>query len=485
MFEFIKKRKVAILVVVVIAIIVVVAIKLRSNGAVETVSPVVGDLVRTVKISGKIIPKERVELGFEISGTVSSITRNVGQTVRRGDTIARIDSGGISSNILKAEAELALAQAELYKLDGAGVYEAQIDNAKQALIQTIIDAYSASDDAVHNKTDQLFLDPRSDRPEISPSLNGHNDLRDSINNNRVVMETTLYTLKSLITGLNVVTYTEEHLSLSKKYLSQISSYISDITTAVNMLEASDSLSQTTIDTYKASALSARDNLNSASQNLITDEDKLRGLLLEVPVQVARVEASRASLLNYRSQLSKTFLTSPINGVVSRQEAKVGQVVSSATSLVSVISEALEIEAFIPEVLISGVRMGNPAIVTLDAYGDGEVFEAKISHVDPAETIRDGVSTYKVRLAFTNTDGRARSGMTANINIETFRKDGVRLIPKRSVFKEDTETFVYILSGDNSREKTAVTIGEEDSMGNVELISDLPQESKLISNSSDN
>ena len=481
MSEFIKKRKIIILLAVMVAIAALVAIRLRSNGELETASPVVGDLVRTVKISGKVTPKQSVELGFETSGIVTSIVREVGQAVRRGDLLARIDASGISSNVLKAEAELALAKAELDKLDGAGVYEAQIENAKRTLIQTIVDTYTASDDAVHNKTDQIFIDPRASRLEIVYAFGDHYDLRNFIVETRVTMDETLDLWESLIRGLNASTYTENHLSKSKKYLSDISLYITNVAQAVNLFESSSSLSQATIDTYKSDALSARDSINSSSQSLITTEDKLRNLLLEVPAQIARVDGARASLLNYQSQLSKTALISPIDGVVSRQESKIGQVVSSNTSLVSIISKEFEIEAFIPEVLISGVRIENPASVTLDAYGDRETFEAKIVHVDPAETVRDGVSTYKVKLVFNNPDDRIRSGMTANINIETFRKEGVKLIHERAVLREGNENFVYILSGAKRREKVAVEIGERDSMGNVELISNLPQESKLIIN----
>ena len=486
MLEFIKKRKVISLVsLIAIIVAIVVAVKVGSNGALETISPVEADLVRTVKIAGKVTPKQSVELGFEISGTIASINKEVGQIVRRGDTLARIDTSTISTEILKARAELTLAQANLDKLDGAGVYEAEIENAKRSLIQTIIDAYTASEDAVHNKTDKIFLDPHSSRPEIIYAFSSNYNLRDSIIKNRVTMDEKLDDWKSLIAKLSLSTYTDASLSLSKKHLSDISAYITLVVQAVNIFEDSSSLSQTTIDEFKSDALSARNNLNSASQDLITAEDKLRGLLLEIPAQAARVEAARASLLNFQTQLSKSFLISPIDGVVSKQDAKIGQVVSSGAKIVSVISDELEIEAFIPEILISGVQVGNPASVTLDAYGDTEIFETKIIHIDPAETIRDGVSTYKVRLAFSKQDDRARSGMTADITIETFRKRGARLIPERAVYREDGETFVYILEDNGNQEKVMVEIGERDSMGNVELISGLTEDSKIVVNSIEN
>jgi len=485
LLEFIKERKgFIILVATVLVVIVIVIAKINSNGEVETVSPVSGDLVRIVKISGKVTPQESADLSFETSGTVVSISKEVGQTVRRGDLLVRIDASNISADILKAEAELSLAQANLDKLEGAGVYEAQIENAKRGIAQTIVDSYTTADDAVYNKTDQLFRNPRSGKPEISYAFKGYEDLRDDINLGRVSMEEILNDWETLVTGLTLSTYTDNHLTKSREYLSLVSSYISNVARAVNLFEANDNMSQATLDGYKSDVLSARDNLNSASQNLITAEDKLKNLLLDVPVQVARVEAARATLLNSKSQLSKTYLTSPINGIVSRQDAKVGQVVSSAVSIVSVISRELEVEAYIPEVLISGVAVGNPATITLDAYSEKDTFEARVRSIDPAETIRDGVSTYKVKLAFSIPDNRIRSGMTANINIETFRKNGLVLIPERTVIREGDETFIYILSGDN-KEKTPITIGEKDSTGNVELVTELPLDSKLIINPTQN
>lgn len=481
MLDFIKKRKKPIIIIAAtLVIIIFVVSKINSNGDAETTSPIVGDLVRTVKISGKVTPKESADLSFETSGTVVSISKQVGQPVKRGDLLVRIDASDVSTNLLKAEAELNLAKANLTKLEGAGVYEAQIDNAKRAIIQTIIDLYTAADDAVYNKTDQLFLNPRSGRPEISYAFDGYEDLRDTINSSRVTLEEVLNEWKTLVTGISLSNYTDNHIMKSREYLSIVSTYITNVSRAVNLFEINDSLSQTTLDTYKSDALAAKNNLNSASQSLIAAEDKLRGLLLDVPVQVAQVEAAEATLLNYKSQFSKTYLTSPIDGIVSKQDAKVGQVVSSGTSITSVISRELEVEAYVPEVLISGVTLGNSASITLDAYSDKETFDAVVTSIDPAETIRDGVSTYKVKLTLNIPDDRIRSGMTANISIETFRKNGVVLIPERTVIREGDQTFVYILSGD-TKEKTPVLVGEKDSAGNVELSTDLPTDSKLIIN----
>lgn len=482
MLEFIKKRKIILIILAVLIVVGLVGAKLiSSNGAIDTTTPVIGNLVRTVKIAGKVTPKESVLLGFETAGIVSSISKDVGDVVRRGDVLVRLDSSTISSEVLQAQAELSLAEAELKKLEGASTFEAQIDNAKRALIQTIKDAFTDSDDAVHNKTDQIFIDPRSSRPEMVYAFGDHYDLRDSVISSRILVDEKLDDWESLIAGLSIANYTDEHLFKSKQYLSEVSAYINNVAQAVNLFKTGGSLTQASIDDYKSAALSARNNLNTATSDLITAEDKFRGLLSDVPVQVARVESARASLSNNRAQLAKTYLTSPINGVVSRQDAKVGQVVSAASDLVRVLSKELEIEAFIPEILISGVKIGNDASVTLDAYGEEDLFEAKVVHLDPAETIRDGVSTYKVRLAFALSDERVRPGMTANINIETFKKADVTLIPERTVTRDGDKAFVTILEAGNNQKEVLVEVGDRDSFGNIELITELPLESRLIIN----
>jgi len=117
MISFIKRGWGVILVLFVIIAVIATGILLQSNGKIETTSLRAGDLVRVVKISGKVKPEESVELGFEISGTVSNIVKDVGDGVIRGDMIAKLDTSTILSDILKAEAELSLAEANLDKLE--------------------------------------------------------------------------------------------------------------------------------------------------------------------------------------------------------------------------------------------------------------------------------------------------------------------------------------------------------------------------------
>lgn len=450
-----------------------------GGGAVETVAVLKQDIVRTTRIAGKVISRESVELGFETSGTISFVGADAGQSVLRGQTLLALDASTIAADVRRAEAELLSAQAELNKLQGGQGYEASILIAKRNIVQTMREAFTAAEDAIYNKTDQLFINPGSSYPKLRGYFRGYNSLRENVEEGRVETGYLIHEWEKIADNLKSDDYTSEELRLSKEYLAQVIVFIGEVTRATNLFEATDSLPQVTIDAYKADMLSARNSLNTASQKFIDAEKSYSNTFSEVPVQAARVEAARATLSNLRSQLGKISLISPISGLVARQEGKRGQAVSAGMELVTVISPDYIIETFVPEVSIAGIALGNRATVTLDAYGSSEVFEAVVEHIDPAETIRDGVSTYKVKLSFVTPDQKIRSGMTANVEIETFRKPQVETIPDRTVVRENGEAYVYVLVGEKETLKRKVLLGERDTRGNVELISGISQGEKIM------
>jgi len=480
MFQFIKKYKIIIISTIVVFVVVVIGLKVTAKGDFTTTAPVVDDLIRIVKVSGKIVPENEVALGFETAGTVAKVYKQVGDKVSRGDILVQLDNSKIVADLSKARADLSSARAELAKIDGDGVYSTKTDNAKGTVVQAIRTAYTNTDDAIRNKVDQFFKDPNTQNPEILFAFEGF-DLRDSINEQRIVMGEILNSFKQSADSLTVSSYSNALLNQAKKYLESVSMFLIDVARAVNDFETNNGLTQTTIDKYKADVATARQNVDTALSNLITQGDKLRESLSDVPVQVAKVEAAQANVLSYEFNLAKSTLTSPISGIVSKQDAKVGQTVSLGTAISSVISQTYKIETYVPEVSIAGVAIQNPAIVTLDAYGTDEIFNAIVSAIDPAETVRDGVSTYKVTLMFTSPDARIRSGMTAAIDIETQRKENVLLVPRRAVVHENSVDSVYVLVGSKSSEKIQVVLGEVDSFGNVEVISGVTTADALLIN----
>jgi HlyD family secretion protein len=193
-----------------------------------------------------------------------------------------------------------------------------------------------------------------------------------------------------------------------------------------------------------------------------------------------VEQAKANAQNYQAQLAKTILRSPLNGIVTKQDGNVGQIIAANTNLVSLISvNKFKIEANIPETDIAKVKVGNTSTLTLDAYGNDVVFDATVVAIDPAETVIEGVSTYKTTFEFAKDDGRIKPGMTANIDILTDKRHDVIVAPQRAIIGKNHERTVKILSSDGIIKEVPVEIGLKGSDGNVEIIKGINEGDKVV------
>ncbi len=237
-------------------------------------------------------------------------------------------------------------------------------------------------------------------------------------------------------------------------------------------------------TNTSNIASAKSGITTAQNTLASAKDDLAlrqaGVISEqIDSQKAKVKSAQANIQNIQAQLAKTVIRAPISGTVTKQDAKVGQIVSANTPLVSLISASqFEVEANVPEADIAKVNAGNTSLITLDAYGRDVVFEAKVVAVDPAETIVDGVATYKVTFQFVEKDERVKSGMTANIDIQSASRENVIAVPQRAIIRKNGDQFVRLAEGENFRE-VKVKTGLRGSDGNIEIISGVNEGDKVI------
>ncbi len=232
-------------------------------------------------------------------------------------------------------------------------------------------------------------------------------------------------------------------------------------------------------------VSAETKLTDAKNTLSLAQDDLNlkkaGATIEqIEAQAAKVKSAQARVQNIEAGIAKTIMRSPIQGIVIKKDAQVGEIVSSGVSVISLISDAdFQIEANIPEADIAKVKIGDTAQVTLDAYGDDVVFEARVIKIEPAETIIEGVATYKTTLEFIQKDERIKSGMTANTDILTAKRENVIAVPQGAVIQKDGNRYVAILQGSSAVIEVEVKTGIRGSDGNIEIIEGLEEGQEVI------
>ncbi|MGE0791874.1 MAG: efflux RND transporter periplasmic adaptor subunit [Sandaracinaceae bacterium] len=151
---------------------------------------------------------------------------------------------------------------------------------------------------------------------------------------------------------------------------------------------------------------------------------------------AQIALAQASLGSTDTDLERTSVRSPVDGVVLERAAEPGQAVAASFQppTLFVIAEDLtrmELRLAVDEADIGRVEPGQAATFTVDAYPE-RTFTAEVSSVRNAARTVQGVVTYEVVLAVDNTDRLLRPGMTASARIATARAEDVLLVPNAAL-----------------------------------------------------
>lgn len=429
------------------------------------------NVTQKVIVNGNTKAINDSSLAFEVNGTVSRANVAVGSRVTVGQALVSLDSGTLSADLLKAKANVETEKARLEELkkgakpEEIAVAETEVANAKITLGDAEANLQNKVVDIITNTIDQFFSNPRTINPQFNLVVN-NNQLKNDINNARAEIE-------SIVNNWNSFDI--------DKNLPKIIALVDNVAIAVNSQTAVSGLTQTTIDSYKSSVSTAKSSLVTAKETLNTSRARLtladKNLTLKksgsspevIKAQEARVLQNEAQVASVEAQLSKMTLRSPQNGIVTKQDAKVGEIVTPGKVVVSVISDSdLEIESNVSEVSIGKVSVGNHVIIAFDAFPNQE-FHGAVSYIEPGETIVDGVVNYKITVAFAEKYPQIKSGLTSRLDIITGEKKDVLAVPEYSIIKKDAGTFI---SKQNGKEfvEIPVTVGLRGQDGFVEIVS---------------
>jgi HlyD family secretion protein len=231
---------------------------------------------------------------------------------------------------------------------------------------------------------------------------------------------------------------------------------SSFATRVREEEAAVAVAKATVDLQKAGVERAEANLHKAeldlgrSQELVIKGATSKAALdaavaveqsakADLAIAKAQVENAKATLTqreatldSARIDLDRTFIRSPIDGVVIDKIVEVGQTVAASLQAPKLFTIAqdlnhVQIEAQVDEADIGQVASHNPVSFTVDAYPE-VTFEGTVEQIRLAPISLQNVVTYTVVIAADNPLGRLLPGMTANVEIITGEHAGVVVVP---------------------------------------------------------
>lgn len=193
------------------------------------------------------------------------------------------------------------------------------------------------------------------------------------------------------------------------------------------------------------------------------------------VALARVDAAKAARREAMVRIEQSSIYSPIDAVVVKKYANVGDVVSPMFSPQLYQLECirdLKINAVLPERDVPSVRSKRQAEITLDAL-PRRTFTGEIHTVIPSGDPVSHSFTAEIRFRNHTNDGPLPSvappnltpedlllkpGMFARIKIIKTKVEGATVVPRRCVVEEGDKAFVYAIGPDDRASKTPVKTG---------------------------
>ena len=151
---------------------------------------------------------------------------------------------------------------------------------------------------------------------------------------------------------------------------------------------------------------------------------------------ATLEQRQATLDSARIDLERTYIRSPIDGVVIERTVEAGQTVAASMTAPKLFTIAqdlahVQIEAQVDEADIGQVTSANPVSFNVDAYPD-VTFKGTVEQIRLAPTALNNVVTYTVVIAADNLLGRLLPGMTANVEIVTGEHKDAVVVPNEAL-----------------------------------------------------
>jgi HlyD family secretion protein len=200
------------------------------------------------------------------------------------------------------------------------------------------------------------------------------------------------------------------------------------------LVATHDVSQSVLDTAQSKYDEEHEQIDSAEQNLIADATNLK-------VMAAQFDAAKAQVDKADQDISYTEIVSPIDGMITSLKAEEGEMVVTGTmnNAGTMILEVADLKtmlmvAKLDESQIDPVKVGQHAVVRIQAFRD-VVFDGEVESVGESRTTDtlDQTKYFQIKVRLLDLKGRrVRSGLSADVEIQTQKHEGVIRVPSQAV-----------------------------------------------------
>jgi HlyD family secretion protein len=235
---------------------------------------------------------------------------------------------------------------------------------------------------------------------------------------------------------------------------QVSGTVSELTVDFNdrvkrgqvLLKIDPTLLQASVKQSAASLNAARAQLTLAESNYnrnakLVEQGFISAATLEQMRQAldaakSQVDVSRAQLERAQADMNNSIIRSPIDGVIIKRTADLGQTVAASFQTPNLFTIAkdlkqMQIDTNVSEADVGLLKAGQSVRFVVDAFPERD-FEGKVRQFRLSPNVTQNVVTYNVVIDVDNPDELLKPGLTAQVRIITANKPEALRVPTASL-----------------------------------------------------
>ena len=443
---------------------------------------------QTISETGVVEAAQNINLNFQNPGRITRIYVQVGDRVRVGQRLARIDTTQLEIQLTEAKAALSLTEARLNQLlagatpeeiKSAEIAVSSAETALSSATQNLSNINSLAITSLEQAYKDAFAVLRATYVQLDNTLNSVRAMQRAhfarfdqesleIYDNQIKIENALNRVNARLDGVSDTTRDKIDIALSemRNALTITASSLADMhniceqspncrgvnsseITAVNTNRITMNTSLASVvnsqQNIASTRLTNKSNINTAEARVSTAQGELQRAQnalsmrranprqVDLALHQAQIAQARARVNFIEEQIAESLLLSPIQGTVAVIHKQLGETAQVMNPIISIISaDALQIKVNIYEEDVMKISLNSPVAISPIALPD-QIFKGKIVAISPIEKLIDGVVHYETTVIFAQeTPREIKPGMTVDIMIQIGFRENVLIVPENAL-----------------------------------------------------
>lgn len=215
----------------------------------------------------------------------------------------------------------------------------------------------------------------------------------------------------------------------------------------NLMAAQSNLEQAELDYNRYAELA---NKGAVSQQILDNARTKKEAV------AGQVQAAQGALALVQENYANANVVVQRTGIVTKRYLQAGTFTKAGSPIITVAdTSTLLAQATVGESQISGLAIGSPVVVKVDAL-NGQQFNGTITRLSPAATLP--ARTFTAEVSIPNEQGILKTGMFAKVQIPTQVHPSVLAVPESALVMREDQKTVFVVGDNNKVQQQVLNLG---------------------------